>query len=131
MREEQDSAMKERLELHEQMEEYRRLENEKINMIRKENEKYQNDLEQQIEYQRKLKEKEIGEARRELEALNVSFFKIWGDILVHRGNIGGVEGGGGGIFNSYSQHINVFREIPTPRTFVIVILLFIYFVLAC
>jgi len=70
LRTEQQSAMKERLELHDQMEEYRRLESERINQIRKENQKYQNDLEQQIDYQRKLKDKEIHEARLELKSLN-------------------------------------------------------------
>merc|ERR1712080_340445 len=70
MRDEQDSALKERSELHQQMEAYRQLETEKINRIRKENEKYQNDLEQQIDYQRKLKDKEIDAARKELNALN-------------------------------------------------------------
>lgn len=72
MRAEQDAAMKDRLELHDQMDEYRRLETEKINMIRKENQKYQRDLEQQIKYQQNLKEKEIASARKELDALHVS-----------------------------------------------------------
>jgi len=70
MRAEQDAAMKDRLELHDQMDEYRRLETEKINMIRKENQKYQRDLEQQIKYQQNLKEKEIASARKELDALH-------------------------------------------------------------
>ena len=56
----------------EQMREHRKLESEKINRIRMENKKYQSDLEEQISYQRKLKEKEIEDARKELELLNVS-----------------------------------------------------------
>jgi len=70
MANEHEAALKERAELHQQMESYRQLENEKINRIRAENEKYQNDLEQQIEYQRSLKVKEIDAARKELTALN-------------------------------------------------------------
>ena len=56
----------------EQMREHRKLESEKINRIRMENKKYQSDLDEQISYQRKLKEKEIEDARKELELLNVS-----------------------------------------------------------
>ena len=56
----------------EQMREHRKLESEKINRIRMENKRYQSDLEEQISYQRKLKEKEIEDARKELELLNVS-----------------------------------------------------------
>ena len=69
---EQDAALKEREELHQQMETYRQIEVEKINRIRAENVKYQNDLECQIEYQRNLKSREIEAARKELLALNVS-----------------------------------------------------------
>ena len=72
MRIEQESALKEREEMLEQMREHRKLESEKINRIRMENKKYQSDLEEQISYQRKLKEKEIADARKELEMLNVS-----------------------------------------------------------
>jgi len=66
-RQEQQSVQKERQELLGQMEEHRRLENERIARIRMENLQYQNDLEQQISYQRQQKDKQIEEARRELE----------------------------------------------------------------
>jgi len=72
LRQEQQSAMKERQELLHQMEEHRRLETERISRIRTENRQYQDDLEQQIIYQRKMKDREIGEARRELENIHVS-----------------------------------------------------------
>ena len=78
LRQEQQSAMRERQELLDQMEEHRRLESERINRIRTENRQYQNDLEQQINYQRQLKEKQIDEARRELELTHVSFFSLKG-----------------------------------------------------
>ena len=73
---EHETAVKEREELHQQMETYRQLEVEKINRIRAENEKYQNDLEQQIEYQRNIKVKEIEIARKELMKLNVIHFEL-------------------------------------------------------
>ena len=80
MRIEQESALKEREEMLEQMREHRKLESEKINRIRMENKKYQSDLEEQISYQRKLKEKEIEDARKELEMLNVSK-NLFGAVL--------------------------------------------------
>jgi len=67
---EQNTALKERAELHQQMESYRQLEREKINKTRKENEKYQNDLAQQIKYQNKLKERDVDAARNELTRLD-------------------------------------------------------------
>jgi len=66
---EQTTALKERAELHQQMESYRQLERDKINRTRKENEKYQSDLEQQIKYQNELKKKEVDVARYELNSL--------------------------------------------------------------
>ena len=72
LRQEQQSAMKERQELLDQMDEHRRLETERIARIRTENRQYQDDLEQQISYQRQMKDKEIEEARRELENIHVS-----------------------------------------------------------
>lgn len=55
----------------EQMEEHRQLENERIARVRMENLQYQNDLEQQICYQRQQKDKQINEARREIELTHV------------------------------------------------------------
>ena len=72
LRQEQQSAMKERQELLDQMDEHRRLETERIARIRTENRQYQDDLEQQISYQRQMKDKEIEEARRELQNIHVS-----------------------------------------------------------
>ena len=54
------------------MEEHRRIENERIARIRLQNLQYQNDLEQQISYQRQQKDKQIEEARRELNLTHVS-----------------------------------------------------------
>lgn len=72
MRIEQESALKVREEMLEQVIEHHKLESEKINRIGMENKKYQPDLEEQISHQRKLKEKEIQDACKELEMLNVS-----------------------------------------------------------
>ena len=73
-RQEQESVQKERQELLGQMEEHKRLENERIARIRMENLQYQSDLEQQINYQRQQKEKQIEEARRELKLTHVSLY---------------------------------------------------------
>ena len=72
LRREHNQAMRERQELLEQMEEHKRLEAEKVERIRRENKMCQEDLSEQIKYQRKQKDREIQEARREIEYLQVN-----------------------------------------------------------
>jgi len=66
---EKAAEMRERKMLHDQMEEHRRLETERINRVREQNRIYQRDLEEQINYQKLLKEREMEQARKELQAL--------------------------------------------------------------
>jgi len=68
-RHEQESSLAEQKRIREQMEEHKRLENERLERIRLENQRYQNDLEQQINYEREQKNREIENARKELDAL--------------------------------------------------------------
>jgi len=68
--EEKDTALKERFDLHQQMELYRQEEQQKINATRQENIKYRKHLAQQIQYQNTLKKNEVETARMELDRLN-------------------------------------------------------------
>ena len=69
------------------MEEHRRIENERIARIRLQNLQYQNDLEQQISYQRQQKDKQIEEARRELNLTHVSLAFILLLLLLFSENL--------------------------------------------
>ncbi len=68
---EQEIAIKERQELLQQIEEYKRLEAEQLEKMRRRNKNYQEDLVEQLKYERQLKDREIDEARREIQCLKV------------------------------------------------------------
>ena len=73
---EQEEALQQRQELLQQIEEYKRLEAEQIERLRVKNKTYQEDLVEQIKFQRKKNDREIKEARREMESFKVSLLKI-------------------------------------------------------